>query len=98
MFIDPLNGHFFRYYHVNFPREIKNGNVKYRYCKISWGSTKNYQAIMKEKTLVPVPYSCVDRKNTGNAFEWCENVDIKNNIAWCDFNLYDYLGDDCIQA
>jgi hypothetical protein len=54
----------------------------------------------KEKdSLVPVPYStfCIDRK-TENTFEWCENVDIKNNIAWCDFDIYDCIGEDYIQA
>jgi hypothetical protein len=50
-------------------------------------------------SLVPVPYStfCVDRK-TDSTFEWCENIDVKNNIAWCDFEVYDCIGEDYIQA
>lgn len=24
---------------------------------------------------------------------WCENVGIKNDIAWCNFDVYDYIGE-----
>lgn len=63
-------------------------------------NSSNNQTTPEEKdSLVPVPYSsfCVDRK-TNNTFEWCENVEIKNNIAWYDFNVYDCIGEDYIQA
>jgi hypothetical protein len=29
---------------------------------------------------------------------WCENVSIKNDIAWCNIDVYDCIGEDYIQA
>jgi hypothetical protein len=29
---------------------------------------------------------------------WCENVGIENDIAWCNFDVYDCIGEDYIQA